>query len=76
MFNILCKDYKKIKLFILQTLSELTVFEASTKRTGDKRKKDKNTDAADIEGFLGPWAKYKDEKTVMKPSEVRLHSQV
>lgn len=48
----------------------ITVFEASKKRPGDKRKRVKNDDAADIEGFLGPWGKYKDEKTVAVPSEV------
>ena len=51
-------------------ISGLTVFEASKKRPGDKRKKERNMDPSDLEGFLGPWAKYKDEQTVMKPSEV------
>ena len=36
-----------------------------------KRKREKNRDVSDIEGYLGPWAKYKDEETVSKPSEVR-----
>lgn len=36
-----------------------TVFEDNKKRPLDKRKREKNTDAADIEGYLGPWAKYK-----------------
>ena len=49
----------------------LTVFEVGKKRPGDKRKRERNVDASDLEGFLGPWAKYKDEQTVMKPSEVR-----
>ncbi|KAJ8355685.1 hypothetical protein SKAU_G00184790 [Synaphobranchus kaupii] len=47
----------------------LTVFEASAKKAGDKRKKLKGGDASEIEGFLGPWAKYVDEKEVAKPSE-------
>ena len=47
------------------------MFEVGKKRPGDKRKKERNMDASDIDGFLGPWAKYRDEKTVMKPSEVR-----
>ncbi len=51
-------------------ISGLTVFEASKKRPGDKRKKERNNDPSDIEGYLGPWAKYKDEQTTMKPSEV------
>lgn len=49
----------------------LTVFEAASKRPGDKRKRVKNTDPSDIEGYLGPWGKYVDEKTVMRPSEVK-----
>ncbi|CAB4058081.1 CDC40 [Lepeophtheirus salmonis] len=33
------------------------------------RKRETNVDPSDIEGFLGPWGKYKDEVTVSKPSE-------
>jgi pre-mRNA-processing factor 17 len=47
-----------------------TVFEATAKRPLDKRKRKKNDDPADIEGFLGPWGGYKDEQRVMKPNEV------
>ncbi|XP_064617286.1 pre-mRNA-processing factor 17-like isoform X2 [Liolophura sinensis] len=47
----------------------LTVFEASKDRPGDKRKRLKNPDASDIEGYLGPWGKFVDEKTTMKPDE-------
>lgn len=46
-----------------------TVFESTALRDADKRKRKKNDDAADIEGFLGPWGGYVDEKRVMKPSE-------
>ncbi|MBN3270603.1 PRP17 factor, partial [Polyodon spathula] len=46
----------------------LTVFEAGAKKM-EKRKKVKGSDASNIEGFLGPWAKYLDEKDVAKPSE-------
>ncbi|XP_041462676.1 pre-mRNA-processing factor 17-like [Lytechinus variegatus] len=46
-----------------------TVFEKVELREGDKRKRVKNKDASDIEGFEGPWGKYQDEKTVAKPSE-------
>ncbi len=53
-------------------ISAVTVFEAKPKRAGDKRKKEKNWDSSDVDGYLGPWAKYADEKTVMKPSEVRI----
>ena len=47
----------------------ITVFEAAAK-TGDKRKKVKGGAAGEIETFLGPWAKYADEKDGAKPSEV------
>lgn len=44
-----------------------TVFESPKPRK--KRKQQKNDDPADIEGFLGPWGKYVDEKTIARPSE-------
>ncbi|KAH0622213.1 hypothetical protein JD844_024323 [Phrynosoma platyrhinos] len=46
----------------------LTVFETGQKKM-EKRKKFKENDASNIDGFLGPWAKYVDEKDVAKPSE-------
>lgn len=46
-----------------------TVFEKATLRPSDKRKRNRNNDPADIEGFLGPWGGYVDEKRVAKPSE-------
>ncbi|KAM5163982.1 pre-mRNA-processing factor 17 [Mantella aurantiaca] len=46
----------------------LTVFESGQKKL-EKRRKVKGNDASDIDGFLGPWAKYVDEKDVAKPSE-------
>ncbi|KAK6987368.1 pre-mRNA-processing factor 17 [Biomphalaria glabrata] len=48
-----------------------TVFEtnASIEKDKKKRKREKNKDPSDIEGYLGPWAKYKDEETVSRPSE-------
>ncbi|NP_001009990.1 pre-mRNA-processing factor 17 [Danio rerio] len=46
----------------------LTVFETGPKKS-EKRKKVKGGEAADIDNFLGPWAKYQDEKDVAKPSE-------
>jgi len=49
----------------------VTVFEAMQKRTGDKRRRQRNDDSADVEGYLGPWGKFVDEQTVMKPSEVK-----
>ncbi|KAJ8275237.1 hypothetical protein COCON_G00098620 [Conger conger] len=46
----------------------LTVFEACAKKA-EKRRKLKGGDASEIDSFLGPWAKYVDEKEVAKPSE-------
>ncbi|XP_029451139.1 pre-mRNA-processing factor 17 isoform X2 [Rhinatrema bivittatum] len=46
----------------------LTVFESGQKKA-EKRRKVKGMDASNIDGFLGPWAKYVDEKDVAKPSE-------
>ncbi|XP_077297672.1 pre-mRNA-processing factor 17 isoform X1 [Arctopsyche grandis] len=45
-----------------------TVFESSKQRPLDKRKRKKNNNPEDIEGFLGPWGGYVDEKRIMKPS--------
>lgn len=50
--------------------SGLTVFEVTKKRPGDKRKRERNSDASDVDGYLGPWGKFVDEKTVAKPTEV------
>ena len=44
-----------------------SVFEVSKVRPLDKRKRKRNDDASDIDGYLGPWAKYADEETVSKP---------
>ncbi|XP_066900833.1 pre-mRNA-processing factor 17 isoform X1 [Halyomorpha halys] len=44
-----------------------TVFESTSKRPLDKRKRNKNDDPSDINGFLGPWGCYVDEKKVVKP---------
>ncbi|XP_003971799.1 pre-mRNA-processing factor 17 [Takifugu rubripes] len=46
----------------------LTVFDSGHKKP-DKRKKIKGGDAEEIDNFLGPWAKYVDEKSVAKPTE-------
>lgn len=47
----------------------MTVFEATKVRPLDKRKRKKNSDPSDIDGFLGPWGGYVDEQKVAKPSE-------
>ena len=49
--------------------AEKTVFEATKTRQGDKRKRQRNDDAGDIEGYLGPWGKFVDEKTTMVPDD-------
>ncbi|KAK7868527.1 hypothetical protein R5R35_004810 [Gryllus longicercus] len=46
-----------------------TVFESTKERPSDRRKRNKNDDPADIQGFLGPWGGFTDEKRVMKPSD-------
>nr|KAF7417260.1 hypothetical protein H0235_011791 [Vespula pensylvanica] len=46
-----------------------TVFENTTLRPSDKRKRHRNNDPADIEGFLGPWGGYIDERRVVKPTQ-------
>ncbi|XP_071955313.1 pre-mRNA-processing factor 17-like isoform X3 [Antedon mediterranea] len=46
-----------------------TVFETTAVRPGDKRKKVRKNDPSDIDGYLGPWGKYVDEKTVSVPTE-------
>ncbi|KAL8611364.1 pre-mRNA-processing factor 17 [Nucella lapillus] len=51
-----------------EELKGATVFEKIPQKA-EKRKRKKNTDPSDIEGYLGPWGKFVDEKTVMKPSE-------
>ncbi|CAH1963255.1 unnamed protein product [Acanthoscelides obtectus] len=46
-----------------------TVFEHSKTRPLDKRKRKKNDNPGDIEGFLGPWGGFVDEQKVAKPTE-------
>ncbi|GBN30253.1 Pre-mRNA-processing factor 17, partial [Araneus ventricosus] len=48
---------------------KVTVFDKVKERDGDKRKRKKNADASDIDGFLGPWGGYVDERRVIRPSE-------
>ena len=46
-----------------------TVFESKPLRPKDKRRRDRNDDPADVNGYLGPWAVYKDQILVAKPNE-------
>ncbi|ESO00118.1 hypothetical protein HELRODRAFT_176430 [Helobdella robusta] len=46
-----------------------TVYETTKKREGDRRKRLRNDDPSDVDGYLGPWGKYIDEFTVAKPTE-------
>ena len=46
-----------------------SVFEDNKTRPKDKRKRQRNDDPSDIEGYVGPWAKFEDEELVSKPSE-------
>jgi len=50
----------------------MTAFEKTKKRPEDKRKRHLNDAPEDIEGFIGPWGKFVDEQTVMKPNKVWL----
>lgn len=47
----------------------VTVFEKAPIRPKDKRRRERNDDPSDVEGYLGPWANYKDQVLVAKPTE-------
>jgi len=49
--------------------SRKTVFEKQKKRPEDKRKRVRNNDPSDLDGYTGPWARFVDEETESKPSE-------
>lgn len=34
-----------------------------------KRRREKNTDSTDVDGYLGPWARFEDEKRMAQPTE-------
>lgn len=46
------------------------MFEKIPKRPQDKRKRIRQNDPEDIEGFLGPWGGFVNEVKVSKPDEV------
>ena len=47
-----------------------TVFESKKEKSYEKRKRFKNDNPEDIDGFLGPWGSYVNEKKSIKPTEV------
>lgn len=54
-----------------QSEAELkTVFETIKKRPKDHRKRVRNDNPEDIEGFLGPWGAFQNQELVSKPTEV------
>ncbi|KAL1494467.1 hypothetical protein ABEB36_010063 [Hypothenemus hampei] len=46
-----------------------TVFEKTHLRPLDKRKRKRNNNPDDIDGFLGPWGGYEDEERVSRPTD-------
>lgn len=46
-----------------------TVFESNKLNPENKRKRHKNDNPSDLEGFLGPWGKYQDEKLIAQPTD-------
>ncbi|GJQ69365.1 hypothetical protein Trydic_g6490 [Trypoxylus dichotomus] len=54
---------------LLEEAKGKTVFENTKLRPLDKRKRKRNSDPSDIDGFLGPWGGFVDEQRVMKPTE-------
>eukprot|EP01134_Creolimax_fragrantissima_P000479 CFRG0479T1 len=52
-----------------------STFEGIAKKQGEKnekRKRESKGTAADLDGYMGPWAKWKDEKTTAKPSDEQM----
>ncbi|CAI5437401.1 unnamed protein product [Caenorhabditis angaria] len=45
----------------------VTLFD-SKKTGGERRKRLRNDDPSDIDGYTGPWSKYENEKTIAKPT--------
>ncbi|CAG0900334.1 unnamed protein product [Cyprideis torosa] len=44
-----------------------TVFEKTKPRPADKRKRFRNDDSGDVDGYLGPWGGFVDEKKIARP---------
>ncbi|XP_075920738.1 pre-mRNA-processing factor 17-like, partial [Petromyzon marinus] len=51
-----------------EKLKGITVFESMKKRPGDRRRRQREDDPSNVESYLGPWAKFVDERPVAKPS--------
>ena len=56
----------------MNELEGMTVFEAKTVRTGQKRKREDKGDPGDLEGYKGPWRGYVDQETVSRPTKEQM----
>lgn len=56
----------------MNELEGVTVFEAKTVRTGQKRKREEKGDPGDVDGYQGPWREYKDQVKVSRPTEEQM----
>ncbi|KRT78475.1 WD40 domain-containing protein [Oryctes borbonicus] len=54
---------------LLEESNGRTVFENTRLRPLDKRRRKRNNDPSDIDGFLGPWGGFVDEQRIMKPTK-------
>ena len=52
-----------------KVMEGLTVFEAKSVRTGEKRKREDRGDPSDVDGYKGPWREYVGQVKVSKPTE-------
>lgn len=60
---------KKDRKIRMEQVDGKTVFEKIAPRPQDKRKRLKNNDPSDVDGYLGPWGGFVDEERVSKPSK-------
>ena len=56
----------------MNELEGVTVFEAKTVRTGQKRKREDKGDPGDLEGYKGPWRGYVDQEMVSRPTKEQM----
>ena len=52
-----------------KVMEGLTVFEAKSVSTREKRKREDKGDPSDVDGYKGPWREYVGQVTVSKPTE-------